>query len=86
MTVQSENNKTKDEGEKSTNSTAASFVKVSMDGAPYLRKIDLKMYNSYKELSGALEKMFSSFTTGNYSFSNQWRRQKIYSVVSTYIF
>jgi AUX/IAA family len=23
------------------------------------------MYNSYKELSGALEKMFSSFTTGN---------------------
>jgi auxin-responsive protein IAA len=65
MTVQSEKNKTKDEGEKSTNNVSASFVKVSMDGAPYLRKIDLKMYNSYKELSGALEKMFSSFTTGN---------------------
>lgn len=55
----------KDDGEKSANNNSASFVKVSMDGAPYLRKIDLKMYNSYKELSAALEKMFSSFTTGN---------------------
>ncbi|XP_051141993.1 auxin-induced protein AUX28-like [Andrographis paniculata] len=42
----------------------AAFVKVSMDGAPYLRKVDLKMYNSYQELSEALEKMFSSFTIG----------------------
>ncbi|KAF8006421.1 hypothetical protein BT93_K0654 [Corymbia citriodora subsp. variegata] len=43
---------------------AASFVKVSMDGAPYLRKVDLKMYKSYRELSEALCKMFSSFTIG----------------------
>lgn len=43
-----------------------SFVKVSMDGAPYLRKVDLKMYNSYPQLSDALGKMFSSFTIGNY--------------------
>ncbi|KAL4272424.1 hypothetical protein GQ457_13G025670 [Hibiscus cannabinus] len=42
------------------------FVKVSMDGAPYLRKVDLKMYNSYQKLSDALAKMFSSFTMGNY--------------------
>ena len=34
------------------------FVKVSMDGAPYLRKIDLKMYNCYRELREALEGMF----------------------------
>ncbi|KAK1395287.1 Auxin-responsive protein [Heracleum sosnowskyi] len=47
-------------------STAASFVKVSMDGAPYLRKVDLKVYKSYQELSDALAKMFSSFTMGNY--------------------
>ncbi|CAL9202040.1 unnamed protein product [Musa hybrid cultivar] len=40
------------------------YVKVSMDGAPYLRKIDLKAYNNYKELSSALEKMFSCFTIG----------------------
>jgi auxin-responsive protein IAA len=40
------------------------YVKVSMDGAPYLRKIDLKTYKNYKELSIALEKMFSGFSTG----------------------
>lgn len=42
-----------------------SFVKVSMDGAPYLRKVDLKMYKSYQDLSDALGNMFSSFTIGN---------------------
>ncbi|KAK9039265.1 hypothetical protein V6N11_024098 [Hibiscus sabdariffa] len=41
------------------------FVKVSMDGAPYLRKVDLRMYTSYHQLSDALAKMFSSFTIGN---------------------
>lgn len=40
------------------------FVKVSMDGAPYLRKVDLKMYRGYKELKNALCKMFGSFGTG----------------------
>ena len=40
----------------------ALFVKVSMDGAPYLRKVDLKNYSTYPELSSALEKMFSCFT------------------------
>lgn len=45
---------------------AAALVKVSMDGAPYLRKVDLRMYGSYQELSKALEKMFSSFTIGTY--------------------
>ncbi|KAK1395285.1 Auxin-responsive protein [Heracleum sosnowskyi] len=34
------------------------FVKVSMDGAPYLRKIDLKVYNGYTDLLRALENMF----------------------------
>lgn len=42
------------------------FVKVSMDGAPYLRKVDLRMYSKYQELSSALEKMFSCFTIGEY--------------------
>ncbi|XP_073005139.1 auxin-responsive protein IAA16-like [Typha latifolia] len=55
----------KEDGEKSGNSTA--FVKVSMDGAPYLRKVDLRIYRSYQELSKALENMFSSFTFGNCS-------------------
>nr|APR63844.1 aux/IAA family protein 14 [Populus tomentosa] len=56
-----------EEGEKaSTGGSSAAFVKVCMDGAPYLRKVDLKMYRSYQELSDALAKMFSSFTMGNY--------------------
>ncbi|XP_011072390.1 auxin-responsive protein IAA27 [Sesamum indicum] len=42
------------------------YVKVSMEGAPYLRKIDLKTYRCYAELSSALEKMFSCFTIGQY--------------------
>ncbi|ESW30309.1 hypothetical protein PHAVU_002G142500 [Phaseolus vulgaris] len=42
----------------------ALFVKVSMDGAPYLRKVDLRSYTTYQELSSALEKMFSCFTLG----------------------
>ncbi|KAJ8750656.1 hypothetical protein K2173_015837 [Erythroxylum novogranatense] len=40
------------------------YIKVSMDGAPYLRKIDLKTYGNYADLSTALEKMFGGFTIG----------------------
>ncbi|GAB2282308.1 Auxin-induced protein 22D [Dionaea muscipula] len=42
------------------------LVKVSVDGAPYLRKIDLKVYNSYPELLRALEIMFK-VRIGKYS-------------------
>ncbi|KQK06972.1 auxin-responsive protein IAA17 [Brachypodium distachyon] len=45
------------------------YVKVSMDGAPYLRKVDLKTYKNYKDLSTALEKMFIGFTTGKDALS-----------------
>jgi auxin-responsive protein IAA len=38
------------------------FVKVSMDGAPYLRKIDLKMCKGYRELREGLEAMFLGFS------------------------
>ncbi|KAL9257265.1 Auxin-induced protein AUX28-like protein [Drosera capensis] len=51
--------------EEKTASGCAAFVKVSLDGAPYLRKVDLKLYKSYQELSDALGKMFISFTIGN---------------------
>lgn len=64
LAVQSEK-PSKEDGERPAGSLAA-FVKVSVDGAPYLRKIDLKMYRSYQELSMALQKMFSSFTSGMY--------------------
>ncbi|XP_042401415.1 auxin-responsive protein IAA19-like [Zingiber officinale] len=49
--------------------TECLYVKVSMDGAPYLRKVDLKMYSNYKELSLTLEKMFTCFTIGLELFS-----------------
>ena len=55
---------TSGEGTEKGNGGSAAFVKVCMDGAPYLRKVDLKMYQSYQELSDALAKMFSSFTMG----------------------
>ena len=42
---------------------AGIYVKVSMDGAPYLRKVDLNVCNSYPDLLKALEKMFK-FTIG----------------------
>ncbi|XP_068647343.1 auxin-responsive protein IAA1-like [Aristolochia californica] len=38
------------------------YVKVAVDGAPYLRKVDLEMYRSYQELLNALEEMFSCLT------------------------
>nr|XP_009794203.1 PREDICTED: auxin-responsive protein IAA8-like [Nicotiana sylvestris] len=44
----------------------ALFIKVNMDIAPYLRKVDLRSYSAYQELSSALEKMFSCFTIGQY--------------------
>ncbi|XP_023554756.1 auxin-induced protein AUX28-like isoform X2 [Cucurbita pepo subsp. pepo] len=50
---------------KNGNIGAARFVKVSLDGAPYLRKVDLTMYNSYKQLSHALAKFFGAFTIGH---------------------
>lgn len=56
-----------DEAKMLGSSAGCLYVKVSMDGAPYLRKVDLKIYGSYKELSSALENMFSCFTIGNFS-------------------
>lgn len=53
-----------DETEKGSSGGGAALVKVSLDGAPYLRKVDLKMYKTYQDLSDALGKMFSSFTIG----------------------
>ncbi|KAL3517637.1 hypothetical protein ACH5RR_020226 [Cinchona calisaya] len=44
--------------------SAVGLVKVSIDGAPYLRKVNLKMYNTYRHLSDALGNMFHSFTIG----------------------
>ncbi|KAH7867385.1 hypothetical protein Vadar_032782 [Vaccinium darrowii] len=37
------------------------YVKVSMDGAPFLRKIDLGNHKGYDELALALEKLFGCY-------------------------
>ena len=70
------NQKNSSEESEKASSGSAAFVKVCMDGAPYLRKVDLKMYKSYQELSDALAKMFSSFTMGKYTVSFIIRRKK----------
>ncbi|XP_060205736.1 auxin-responsive protein IAA27-like [Lycium barbarum] len=54
----------KNDGEGKSGSSNCLYVKVSMDGAPYLRKVDIKNYSNYAELSSALEKMFSCFSIG----------------------
>ncbi|KAG8388315.1 hypothetical protein BUALT_Bualt02G0112800 [Buddleja alternifolia] len=41
------------------------YVKVAVDGAPYLRKVDLEIYASYQELLTALEDMFGCLTICN---------------------
>ena len=46
---------------------AAKFVKVAVDGAPYLRKVDLEAYAGYDQLLRALQdKFFSHFTIREY--------------------
>ncbi|GFP84489.1 auxin-responsive protein iaa1 [Phtheirospermum japonicum] len=37
------------------------YVKVAVDGTPYLRKVDLEIYNSYQQLMDALEEMFTCY-------------------------
>uniref|UniRef100_A0A1D1XVR2 Auxin-responsive protein n=1 Tax=Anthurium amnicola TaxID=1678845 RepID=A0A1D1XVR2_9ARAE len=45
---------------------SCTYVKVAVDGAPYLRKVDLELYSGYQQLLAALEEMFSCFTIRNY--------------------
>ncbi|GLT52089.1 hypothetical protein SLA2020_254510 [Shorea laevis] len=48
-------------GEKEITEASKMYVKVSMDGAPFLRKIDLSMHKGYSDLAMALEKLFGCF-------------------------
>ncbi|KAG2283069.1 hypothetical protein Bca52824_054289 [Brassica carinata] len=48
-----------------------------MDGAPYLRKVDLISYTNYMELSTALEKMFTTFTLGQCGSNKATRKDKL---------
>ncbi|XP_052163874.1 auxin-responsive protein IAA24 [Oryza glaberrima] len=48
-----------DEKQKQQQQGVGLYVKVSMDGAPYLRKVDLKMCKGYRELREALDLLFT---------------------------
>lgn len=41
------------------------YVKVAVDGAPYLRKVDLELFTGYPQLLCAFEDLFSCFTIKN---------------------
>lgn len=45
------------------------YVKVSMDGAPFLRKIDLGLHKGYSDLALALDKLFGSYGMGEFRFT-----------------
>ncbi|KAM7275203.1 hypothetical protein ACFE04_017069 [Oxalis oulophora] len=66
MASQPPKNEEDEEEEEAKQGFGCLYVKVSMDGAPYLRKVDLKTYSSYMELSTSLEKMFGCFTRGQF--------------------
>ncbi|XP_009782640.1 auxin-responsive protein IAA17 [Nicotiana tabacum] len=42
------------------------YVKVAVDGAPYLRKVDLELYDSYQKMLNALQNMFTCLTICNF--------------------
>ncbi|XP_043725185.1 auxin-induced protein 22A-like isoform X2 [Telopea speciosissima] len=44
--------------------TTKLYVKVSMDGAPFLRKIDLKTHKGYSDLAVGFEELFRSYGIG----------------------
>ncbi|XP_019191364.1 PREDICTED: auxin-responsive protein IAA7-like [Ipomoea nil] len=68
----------------SSSSSAANLVKVCMDGAPYLRKVDLKIYTSYQNLYDALANMFTSFTTiGNNGMIDFMNERKLMDLLNT---
>ncbi|GER25488.1 auxin-responsive protein [Striga asiatica] len=52
---------------KKSENESGMYVKVSVDGAPFLRKIDLKLYSGYAELIQGLEAMFKLTIGGEYS-------------------
>ncbi|KAL2338102.1 hypothetical protein Fmac_012548 [Flemingia macrophylla] len=45
----------------SMNEASKMYVKVSMDGAPFLRKIDLSIHKGYSDLAFALENLFACY-------------------------
>uniref|UniRef100_A0A0E0M3Q8 Auxin-responsive protein n=1 Tax=Oryza punctata TaxID=4537 RepID=A0A0E0M3Q8_ORYPU len=57
---------------------AAYFVKVSMDGTPYLRKVDVAAYGGYLELVEALNDMFYCSSIGLMDGYGEWEHAVVY--------
>ncbi|KAI3789750.1 hypothetical protein L2E82_02553 [Cichorium intybus] len=74
-TMASNLSKNEDVAERNSGCGGCLYVKVSMDGAPYLRKVDLKTCKNYSQLSKALEKMFGRFTLGQCTSNRLLRGQ-----------
>ncbi|XP_076886027.1 auxin-responsive protein IAA1-like [Bidens hawaiensis] len=62
------------------------FVKVAVDGAPYMRKVDLESYGGYQQLQCDLVDKFSYFTVGNALIEKRWMDDLVNQInyVSTY--
>ncbi|KAJ1290533.1 hypothetical protein BS78_02G251400 [Paspalum vaginatum] len=54
------------------------FVKVSMDGTPYLRKVDVAAYDDYRELVEALNEMFCCCSIGLMDGYSEWEHAVVY--------
>ncbi|KAL6601319.1 hypothetical protein ACP70R_007200 [Stipagrostis hirtigluma subsp. patula] len=54
------------------------FVKVSMDGTPYLRKVDVAAYDDYGELVEALNEMFCCASIGLMDGYGAWEHAVVY--------
>jgi auxin-responsive protein IAA len=62
--------RTNNKGEELQGGGGRLYVKVSMDGAPYLRKVDLRTYGGYRELRDALDALFGCFSSSSASSSS----------------
>ncbi|PWZ15957.1 Auxin-responsive protein IAA26 [Zea mays] len=58
--------------------TMQAFVKVSMDGTPYLRKVDVAAYDDYGELVEALNELFCCCSIGLMDGYGEWEHAVVY--------
>ncbi|KAF6139761.1 hypothetical protein GIB67_024038 [Kingdonia uniflora] len=59
------------------------YVKVSMDGAPYLRKVDLKTYSNYMGVDNAFQaKSFKLYSSRLYLFISVNEVELIYVLIT----
>jgi len=63
---------------KSVKEGSKMYVKVSMDGAPFLRKMDLGVHKRYSDLAFALENLFGCYGMGQFLFQNHLHHISLY--------